>query len=795
MAGNFSQGANAISLGTSAGFNGQGASSVAMGVQAAVTSQGSNSVALGTFAGSNTQGSLSVAIGLLTGATSQGINSVAIGRETARTGQGNSCVAIGLLAGSNMQGSNSVAMGSFAGQTSQGNSCVAIGLLAGSNTQGSNSVALGTFAGQTSQGINSVAIGRDAAMDTQGSNSVAIGYGAGQSNQGNSCVAIGQFAGCNTQGRLSVAMGYAAGFTSQGSNSVAIGNGAGQSNQGVSSVAIGSLAGSNTQGFNSVAIGNGAGQSNQGSNAIAIGSSAGFNTQGVGSIQLNATGTAFTASASRFYVKPIGQSGTTANMIYNATSGEISYPTCSRRYKKNILGLGSDTSVVLDTRPVEFDTKDQDPRQPYVRHVGFIAEELADLDPRMSEFDIEGLPSGINWSAIHVYAIAELQKLRDSMVFAQYYECDSEISIGRTVVFLSEEEGGEKIREAVSEDDDLSMIIGVVIPKRFSQTSLVAGAAETEWHGKYMLDAYGSMIMEPHELIEWDESVLVEEAMEPQYKSIHHSYASLEDVPVNVIVPEDAVFSTHVSWTEEITHQETSEVSYRFGEVPVNVIIPSDALYSTHVSWTEVTDEELTPAQDPVMFEGEVVQPGVPATYKTIFHEYAQDAVPDTLVVPDNAIIQKTVSWSVTEAKVVDVRTHTYKLEEIPADVVVPETATQVTSVSWTETTDEIEFQGQDAVIQIRHQKYESHNIPPDLVIPDSAIRRSTNPESGLPYVHRKLNPEYDPDTPYVARSRRPEWLQVALLGRVRIHKHTPKHPNWKFLRTISEEVEEWFIR
>ena len=133
----------------------------------------------------------------------------------------------------------------------------------------------------------------------------------------------------------------------------------------------------------------------------------------------------------------------------------------------------------------------------------------------------------------------------------------------------------------------------------------------------------------------------------------------------------------------------------------------------------------------------------------------------------------------------------------MPTGVVIPENAeyTVENHVEWTETTDKVEREAIPAVTQVVHYKYQSHNLPPDIVIPDHATHTSINPETNMPYVHRKLNPDFDPTTTYIPRSRRVEWVQVALLGRVRIHKDAPKHPQWRFLHTVTEDVEEWFIR
>ena len=319
-------GNDTVHIGTDTGKNSQGGYAVAIGSSAGQTNQGTGAIAIGSYAGKSIQGLYAVAIGANAGSTNQGDNAVAIGVNTGIFKQGDSAVAIG----------------DNAGQTKQGQYAIAIGLDAGNQTQGASAVAIGAQAGQTKQGSYAVAIGLGAGNNTQGHSAVAIGALSGEIYQGSYAVAIGNEAGNNSQESYAVAIGYQAGQTSQGTNSIAIGANAGSSGQKQNSIAIGTNAGQYIQNSGAIAIGYQAGNTNQGTNSIAIGINAGRTNQGnysiaIGtnvnsrypnSIVLNATSTALNSDgASGFYVKPIRNLNLTTALVYNASSGEISYAT------------------------------------------------------------------------------------------------------------------------------------------------------------------------------------------------------------------------------------------------------------------------------------------------------------------------------------------------------------------------------------------------------------------------------------------------------------------------------------
>ena len=306
-----------------------------------------------------------------------------------------------------------VALGKGAGAVGQAATAIAIGLNAGALNQAADAIAIGENAGNNTQGADAVAIGSFAGAATQGASSVAIGSNAGQTNQGGDSIAIGFQSGSLTQQSGSVAIGYQAGQTGQLINAVAIGVNAGQNTQGQSSVALGTSAGQTFQGANCIAIGNNAGSITQGANGIAIGQLAGQTGQAANTIVISATGVAVTgATASATYIAPIrGVATATPVIVYNTTTSEITYNTSSIKYKKNVIDLQQDTSNVYNIRAREYDSKDENKH-----YIGYIAEELNDVDTYFTWKNPDNTPEGIEWFNLLIYTIEEMKKLKQKNI-------------------------------------------------------------------------------------------------------------------------------------------------------------------------------------------------------------------------------------------------------------------------------------------------------------------------------------------------------------------------------------------
>ena len=187
-------------------------------------------------------------------------------------------------------------------------------------------------------------------------------------------------------------------------------------NQGSNAISIGNLAGNHTQKYQAIAIGDQAGQTQQGTGSIAIGYGAGQTNQAANSIVINASGlwSADTAyqTTSGFFVRPVrGDTPATPVVTYNTDTFELTYSTSSIKYKKNVIDLTEDTSVLHNIKAREYDSKESN------KHfIGYIAEELNDASPWFTWKNPDGSPEGIEWFNLLVYSIEEIKKLKNQIV-------------------------------------------------------------------------------------------------------------------------------------------------------------------------------------------------------------------------------------------------------------------------------------------------------------------------------------------------------------------------------------------
>ncbi len=351
-----------IKIGSNAGVVSQSTGyAIAIGSNAGSNAQGYSTIALGIHAGSNNQGNTGIAIGSNAGSTSQSIHSISLGNAAGNKSQGQYSIAIGTAAGSNTQGANAIAIGQNAGQTSQpANSIVlnASSVALNGSSQGfyvrpirdvsnvvsniplyydtlSNEIVRGPNWSQitatSSVNMNNNIITNlpipneltdaatkqyvDSAMATNGTSSWATFAATSNVNMANyritamaepqdasgaatrnyvdskfttGSVRIGTNAGTIPQDEFVVAIGNQAGSNAQSGSAVAIGDQAAITSQGSNSIAIGKLTGSTNQGSHAVAIGFDAANANQGFNSIAIGERAGRTSQDISGIAIGA---------------------------------------------------------------------------------------------------------------------------------------------------------------------------------------------------------------------------------------------------------------------------------------------------------------------------------------------------------------------------------------------------------------------------------------------------------------------------------------------------------------------------
>lgn len=223
-----------------------------------------------------------------------------------------------------------------ANSTATGTNAVAIGQSA--QALGAYSIALGTEV--TANGTNSIKIGRFAGANCP-NQGIAIGSNSGQGNAGatfSGTIAIGQLSGYK-QTNYAIAIGHqAAGnanSNAQGDYAIAIGVGAGGRDQQADAIAIGTAAGSNNQGINSIAIGRSAGVNNQANNSIVINAS-------------NTTIDGNTANA--LFIKPIRNSLNDQTLVYDTSTGEISYTNYIKTVSTVVGSLTAAATVGAGTR-------------------------------------------------------------------------------------------------------------------------------------------------------------------------------------------------------------------------------------------------------------------------------------------------------------------------------------------------------------------------------------------------------------------------------------------------------------
>lgn len=129
----------------------------------------------------------------------------------------------------------------------------------------------------------------------------------------------------------------------------------------------------------------------------------------------------------------------TAQGIYDATSaspanvfvttgGSLLRSTSSRRFKENEAPVEIDSSWLHSVQPKTFDYLDRhtsytdedgneviETVEGDKNALGYIAEELAELDPRAATYDAEGKEDGNEWNYLLICAIEEIKKLRKEL--------------------------------------------------------------------------------------------------------------------------------------------------------------------------------------------------------------------------------------------------------------------------------------------------------------------------------------------------------------------------------------------
>lgn len=119
-----------------------------------------------------------------------------------------------------------------------------------------------------------------------------------------------------------------------------------------------------------------------------------------------------------YFGAPSAYSATTASAanVFVATTGQLQRSTSSRRYKDEIQPLSIDESalVVSTLQPCSYRSK-AEADDPNRRWLGFIAEEVAEVDPRLVEFNDNDEPESVAYDRLVVHLVNVCQQLQDRL--------------------------------------------------------------------------------------------------------------------------------------------------------------------------------------------------------------------------------------------------------------------------------------------------------------------------------------------------------------------------------------------
>ncbi|HTZ17356.1 MAG TPA: tail fiber domain-containing protein, partial [Dissulfurispiraceae bacterium] len=196
----------------------------------------------------------------------------------------------------------------------------------------------------------------------------------------------------NTTGMNNSALGVNALYSNQtGSNNTAIGVNALNSSTGNGNTALGKDAGS-IAGFT-------------GSNNIYIGQSvAPASTSESNTIRIGSSITATYISGIYSYTASSGIP------VYVNSNGQLGTVTSSRRYKEDIKDMGEASSLLMKLRPVTFHYKNEYANDAGVLQYGLIAEEVAEINHDLVQYDNAGRPQSVYYHLINAMLLNEVQK-------------------------------------------------------------------------------------------------------------------------------------------------------------------------------------------------------------------------------------------------------------------------------------------------------------------------------------------------------------------------------------------------
>lgn len=92
----------------------------------------------------------------------------------------------------------------------------------------------------------------------------------------------------------------------------------------------------------------------------------------------------------------------------NTTNGDFYYDSSTIRVKENVEEIDIDPEVVLQLEAKKFDMKPEHGGEKNL--IGWIAEDIAEVEPRLASYDAEGLPNGYNINSIVSLLVETVKK-------------------------------------------------------------------------------------------------------------------------------------------------------------------------------------------------------------------------------------------------------------------------------------------------------------------------------------------------------------------------------------------------
>jgi hypothetical protein len=303
------------------------------------------------------------------------------------------------------------------------------------NTSGNTNTFIGENSGQSNtSGLNNTFFGFNSGFSNlNGMQNVFFGRNTGYANiDGLSNSIFGWDAGKLNNADRNSFFGWESGIeNTSGTNNAFFGLSSGANNTtGVNNTFIGASAGYvNRTGSNNVFIGTRTGfSSSGGNNNTLVGYQANFNSSNLSyATAIGANSVVFTSNtialgrsdgSDKVVIYGLGNGGSTelcrngGNLISNCSS--------SLRYKTNIAPFSNGLSFVNQLRPVSFDWKESG-----MKDIGFVAEEVALIDPKFIVYNADGEVEGLKYDRLSVVFVNAFKE-QEKQIEAQQKQIESQ---------------------------------------------------------------------------------------------------------------------------------------------------------------------------------------------------------------------------------------------------------------------------------------------------------------------------------------------------------------------------------